>query len=145
MHDGTSLSRTHSTLPVLSNAETSSFNCSNAPSYRSHPTLDDSFFSIDAFNRETEELEALDVTSGNLGASSDEDALEEDDNDDPEQDDDDDDEMDMEDDDGELAALLSGPSPGGDMWSQAVEAGEGLGTDGTFSPSLKPPDFYTPF
>jgi hypothetical protein len=105
---------------------------------RSHPTLDDAFFSIDAFNRETEELEALDVTSGALGA--DESASEADDDDDaaglemPAADgmDDDDDEGDDEDD---FEKLMSAgpPAPGGDIWAQAVDAGDGLGTDGTSS------------
>jgi U3 small nucleolar RNA-associated protein MPP10 len=39
-----------------------------------HPTLDDTFFSIDDFNRQTEELEAGRVTSGALGGDEDEDA-----------------------------------------------------------------------
>lgn len=33
----------------------------------SHPTLDDQFFSIDAFNRFTEEAEATSTSSGSLG------------------------------------------------------------------------------
>ncbi|WVQ76541.1 hypothetical protein IAR50_006211 [Cryptococcus sp. DSM 104548] len=36
-----------------------------------HPTLDDDFFSIDEFNRQTEELEAGRVTSGGLGGEED--------------------------------------------------------------------------
>ncbi|BEI81609.1 hypothetical protein CcaverHIS002_0207690 [Cutaneotrichosporon cavernicola] len=39
-----------------------------------HPTLDDKFFSIDDFNRQTEEMEAGRVTSGALGGDEDEDA-----------------------------------------------------------------------
>ncbi|CAK9783925.1 U3 small nucleolar ribonucleo protein complex, subunit Mpp10p [Cutaneotrichosporon oleaginosum] len=39
-----------------------------------HPTLDDTFFSIDEFNRQTEEMEAGRVTSGALGGDEDEDA-----------------------------------------------------------------------
>jgi U3 small nucleolar RNA-associated protein MPP10 len=39
-----------------------------------HPVLDDQFFSIDEFNRVTEELEAGRVTSGALGGDEDEDA-----------------------------------------------------------------------
>lgn len=38
-----------------------------------HPTLDDQFFSIDDFNRQTEEMEASRVTSGALGGDEDED------------------------------------------------------------------------
>ncbi|WWD16229.1 hypothetical protein CI109_100655 [Kwoniella shandongensis] len=38
---------------------------------KSHPTLDDEFFSIDDFNRQTEELEAGRVTSGRLGGDED--------------------------------------------------------------------------
>ena len=34
----------------------------------SHPTLDDQFFSIDAFNRFTEETEATSTSSGSLGS-----------------------------------------------------------------------------
>ncbi|BEJ12311.1 hypothetical protein CspHIS471_0207710 [Cutaneotrichosporon sp. HIS471] len=37
-----------------------------------HPTLDDKFFSIDDFNRQTEEMEAGRVTSGALGGDEDE-------------------------------------------------------------------------
>ncbi|RSH81820.1 uncharacterized protein EHS24_008012 [Apiotrichum porosum] len=39
-----------------------------------HPTLDDQFFSIDEFNRMTEEQEATRVTSGRLGGDEDEEA-----------------------------------------------------------------------
>lgn len=39
-----------------------------------HPTLDDQFFSIDEFNRQTEEMEAGRVTSGALGGDEDEEA-----------------------------------------------------------------------
>jgi hypothetical protein len=39
---------------------------------RAHPTLDDAFFSIDAFNRETEALEAQTRSSGALNEDEDE-------------------------------------------------------------------------
>ncbi|KAK6903305.1 dolichol kinase [Kwoniella mangroviensis CBS 8886] len=38
---------------------------------KAHPTLDDDFFSIDDFNRQTEELEAGRLTSGRLGGDED--------------------------------------------------------------------------
>nr|XP_018263518.1 dolichol kinase [Kwoniella dejecticola CBS 10117]OBR85676.1 dolichol kinase [Kwoniella dejecticola CBS 10117] len=38
---------------------------------KAHPTLDDEFFSIDDFNRQTEELEAGRLTSGRLGGEED--------------------------------------------------------------------------
>ncbi|WVF71882.1 hypothetical protein IAT40_006692 [Kwoniella sp. CBS 6097] len=40
---------------------------------KGHPTLDDQFFSIDDFNRQTEEAEAGRLTSGRLGGDEDED------------------------------------------------------------------------
>ena len=52
---------------------------SQSRSKRRHPTLDDEFFSIDQFNRETEELEAGRVSSGRLGGDEeDEEDLDED-------------------------------------------------------------------
>lgn len=44
------------------------------PRTAQHPTLDDTFFSIDDFNRQTEEMEAGRVTSGALGGDEDEEA-----------------------------------------------------------------------
>ncbi|KAL7424270.1 U3 snoRNP protein [Cryptotrichosporon argae] len=44
---------------------------SAGPSRKRHPTLDDGFFSIDAFNRLTEEQEAGRVSGGGLGADDD--------------------------------------------------------------------------
>lgn len=44
------------------------------PRKAQHPTLDDTFFSIDDFNRQTEEMEAGRVTTGALGGDEDEDA-----------------------------------------------------------------------
>lgn len=46
---------------------------------RRHPELDDNFFSIDDFNRQTEEAEAGRVTSGRLGGDDDDDDEEDDD------------------------------------------------------------------
>lgn len=43
-----------------------------------HPTLDDGFFSIDEFNRETEELESHSRSSGRLSGDDDDDGDEED-------------------------------------------------------------------
>lgn len=77
----------------------------------SHPTLDDPFFSIHEFNRETEELEALQVTSGKLG-----------------KDDDEDDDFDDEMDDDDLLGNL-GSGKGVDMWRSVEGDGQG-GTDG---------------
>jgi hypothetical protein len=45
----------------------------------SHPTLDDDFFSIDAFNRITEEAEATKMSSGRLGDEDEEEEEEEED------------------------------------------------------------------
>lgn len=81
---------------------------------RFHPVLDDPFFSIHDFNRETEELEAFEVSNGKLGLDDDEDEEDED-----------------EDDDDDLEGLMSGA--GGnkvDMWAN-VEAANDVGTDGT--------------
>ncbi len=64
----------------------------------SHPTLDDEFFSIDAFNRLTEESEATLLSGGALGKPR------------GGGEDDEDDEQDDADD---LAGLLSGQSAGG--------------------------------
>ncbi|WVW82714.1 hypothetical protein I302_104725 [Kwoniella bestiolae CBS 10118] len=44
---------------------------SRARGKKAHPTLDDDFFSIDDFNRQTEELEAGRLTSGRLGGDED--------------------------------------------------------------------------
>ena len=44
---------------------------SKSRSKRQHPTLDDNFFSIDDFNRSTEEAEAARVSSGQLGGDRD--------------------------------------------------------------------------
>ncbi|WVQ78616.1 hypothetical protein IAT38_000702 [Cryptococcus sp. DSM 104549] len=46
---------------------------SSKPRKGRHPTLDDQFFSIDQFNKETEELEAGRLTSGALGGDEDDD------------------------------------------------------------------------
>ncbi|CDZ97200.1 U3 small nucleolar ribonucleoprotein (snoRNP) subunit-Mpp10p [Phaffia rhodozyma] len=76
---------------------------------RQHPSLDDEFFSIDDFNRETEELEAFEVSAGKLGG-------------------DDDDDEDEEDDDDDLMGLSGGKSGKADLWG-TIEADEENGTD----------------
>ncbi|KAL7413419.1 U3 small nucleolar ribonucleoprotein complex, subunit Mpp10 [Mrakia frigida] len=95
---------------------------SSSASKRSHPTLDDPFFSLHAFNRETEELEAFEVSDGKLGLN----------NDDDDDDEEDDDEEDME------ALLNSGGKKEVDMWRSVEGDGEG-GTD-----EVKYSDFFAP-
>lgn len=77
----------------------------------SHPELDDRFFSIDDFNRQTEEAEAAFATRGKLG------------------DDDEDSEDDEEEDSGDLAGLLG----------RDVEADEAMeeNAGGEFQPSAR--------